>query len=452
LHASLHYTPTKGTSELVSKAQIGVSITSAPVTVELLGPENIVSGDLMEYIIDYKNQDNRPLQDAQIKITYPEGFEFASSEPFPSENKNVWYIGTVEPNVGGKIRIKGKMNGTEGQIKNTKVMIGHAGSSGDFAVYNQRERKTKIVAPALVIAQDVAGNPNKIVHAGETISYIIAYKNNSDLTLRDAIVTVSINGSVLDFSRLVLEKGSFDEKNGIITWKSSDAPGLGSIPPKGQGSIGFSIGVKSNIPINSPADKNLIISSSAKIDSPDIPTPIGANKVIGSNQLDLMLGTKVIFEQLGYFNDTQLPNTGPIPMEVGKETSFTLHWSITNVSNDISGGTVTSTLPSGVKWLGKIFPSNEKISYNERSNQLSWDTGPIAAATGILTPKKEVAFQISVIPQINEAGKKITLINETSFSTKDLFTGENINFSLKAKDTLLSEDSKMPGNSYEVIQ
>ena len=127
-------------------------------------------------------------------------------------------------------------------------------------------------------------------------------------------------------------------------------------------------------------------------------------------------------------------------MQVGLPTTFAVHWSVVNVSNDISTAKVISSLPSGLRWTGKIFPTNEKIVYNERTNQIIWDAGDISAATGVIIPPREVVFQVEITPQANQAGEPVNLINESTFSAKDTFVNQDITFKGEKKDTQLYED------------
>lgn len=450
LHGTLQYAPSNGTSSYEAKTQLGVNITSAPVIVDVMGPANMVSGDLVEYIVEYKNQDNRPLKESQVRVVYPEGFEFMGADPMPSENQKVWYVGTIEPNSGSRIKIKGKVVGLDGQTKTMVAELGHAGTNGEFALYNRREQRAKLTAPILRVAQRLEGKQNNIVQPGETLRYSVIYENTGDATMRDIIITFSLQGSVLDFAALNLQKGSYDSKGQMITWKPSDIPELGALGPKQTGSVSFTIPVKSIIPIGGPSDKNFVISSVAKIDSPDIKTPIAANKVIGTDNLDLKVASKVIFDNLGFYNDPQIPNTGPLPMEVDKPTSFTLHWAITNVSNDLSGAVIRSSLPSGMRWVGKVYPSDAGITYDERNNSVVWNIGDIAAGSGLLVPRKEVAFQVMVTPQGNQAGQKIQLLNESVFSARDVFTGEDVLLARPPKNTELVEDKGLTGIQFEV--
>jgi len=452
LRGEIHFVPSNGTAELSMSNQIGVNITAAPVFLGVAAPQQAVDGDGLEYVIDYKNLDVRRIGDVQIRVTFPQGFEMGSSQPASSEKNSYWYIGNLEPNQGGKITIQGKIKGNTNEAKGIIVSLGHMGNENEFIVYNKQELTTRIVSPVLSLVQTLDGKSGNVVVAGELLKYVVTYQNTGDIGLRDAIVTAEIKGSALDFSKINIEKGSYDSAKNLIIWKASDVPELANINPKAKGSVYFTIPVKAVIPVENKLDKNFVISSLAKIDSPDIPTPIDSNKIIGSNKLELKVASKVIFETNGYYSDAKIKNSGPIPLETGKETTFTIHWQIINVSNDISEAKVVSALPSGVRWVDQVFPPNEKISYNARTNQLVWEAGKILAGAGVLGLPREVAFQIGVTPQASQIGNALDLLKESVFTAKDDFVEQEIMLKNNMKSTILPEDKTVGFMNGKVIK
>jgi len=450
LHATLQYIPSNGSQQLETTNQFAVDITNAPVQLDVTLPETVADGDSVEYVIDYKNLDTQPLKNAQVRLDYPDGFTFSDSSPVPSEGQIAWYLGSLDSNQGGEIRIHGTMHGLADQTKALTVSLGHKGSDGQFALYNQRAESSKMIASLLTISQSLADSTGGVVRAGDTLKYVITYRNTSNLGLRNAIVTETLKSDVLDLSKLKTDSGALDSTKSVITWKASDIPQLANIPPQGSGTIQFSIPVKSIIPVVDTSSKNFTVNSVATIDSPDIPTLIGSNKIVSSNTLSLKLGSKVILDVTGYFYDTLLVNSGPLPMSIGKETTFTLHWGITNISNDLSSAVVTAPLPTGVRWIGKTTPSIETIAYDDRTNQLTWNVGNVVAGAGITSPKREIAFQVGVTPQPSQAGTAPILLNASTLAAHDEFTGKDITVSNLPIDTQLHWDTKMNSTQYSV--
>ncbi len=451
LRASMNYLVSGMPDKFHSSGQLGVNIDNAPLLLDVVAPREAADGDSVEYIIDYKNLDVRSLEGVQLRAEFPQGLQIISSNPNTSEGNNIWYIGTLESNEGGKVRIQGKISGNYDEGKSLKISLGKVGDDGNFIVYNQQVANTKIVASALSIKQSIRnGDAKGIIKAGNELSYVINYENNSDIGIRNAIVEVEIDSKIVDYSKISVKNGFFDESKKTISWKASDAPGLANIQPKGKGTLEFKVPIFKIIPVTSSGDRNLTVRTIAKIDSPDVPSLISQNKIISSNVLELKLGSKVIVETLGYYEDANIKNSGPMPLEVGKETTYTLHWTVFNVSNELQDVVLTSSIPTGYCWTGKIYPENEQIEFDERTNVIYWKIGGVNPGVGLLEPRKEVSFQIGVTPQSNQSGSVLILLNQGVFKAKDSFTNENIEIQIPQKDTQLFEDLSIPPKGYKV--
>jgi uncharacterized repeat protein (TIGR01451 family) len=449
LNAKLNYTPKNIESVFQKERQLGVEIKSSPLLLELETPFEVANGDRLEYLISYQNTSNQIFENIRIKADYAQGFAFDSADPAPSEGNGTWYLGTLNPGQSGKISIRGNLSGMKGDAQILKVSIGSFGD-GNFVVYSNREKVTRIVGSALTISQSVGSFRN--VNAGETIPYTIKYKNIGEVGMRNVIITLQIDSKIVDVSKLKLKKGYFNGANNTIIWKAPDYLELANLGPGQEGKIEFSMKLLDFIPVNSENDKNFTLKTVAKIDSPDIPTPIGANKIISSSELSLKLNSKIIFEVKGFYNDPNIPNAGPIPPKVGSETSYTIHWKVSNLFNNITDTKVSSFLPTGVKWTGKTYPEGENVKFNERTNQLTWDVGSISNGTGVITPAKEVSFQVSVIPQVNQVGTAVEILKPSALVAKDSFTDQEVKINVKEKTTTLSEDTAMDRFGYRVVQ
>ncbi|HPN54691.1 MAG TPA: hypothetical protein PLB52_02050 [Candidatus Moranbacteria bacterium] len=450
LYASIIFVPSNGNQELSMKNQISVRITAAPIDLNISVPEQAVEGYEMSYVIDYNNVNYDSVGDLLIKAEFPEGFRFNLAQPMPSEEETTWNIGSLSKGQNGKITIMGQLYGNNNEEKMVVFYLGRADDEGKFVAFNRQEGKTKIILPSLSIDQSVEtmkGPVNKIIKAGDVLKYKINYKNNEDIAIRDSVITAEIRGKVLDFSKIEIEKGFFDEKNKTITWKSSDLPELKSINPGGGGTLSFSVPVKSWIPVEGKMDNNYIVSSTLKIDSADIPLSNNGERIFGSNKLELALASKVLLSTKAYFEDSNIKNYGPMPMKIGSETTFAVHWRIDSISSKITNTKVVASLPTGVKWTGNTYPINEKITYNDRTNQLIWSVGDVEAGTGVfvenegvLIPAKEVVFQVAVTPQTNQAGEAIDLVNESVLTARESFVAQDLVVKGEKKDTLLPED------------
>ena len=444
LKAGIKYNPSGSSSQFIASGQLGISVDSSPVSVEVLAPQNVASGDEVGYLINYSNDGESKIQGLKIMVDYPNGFTFSSSDPKVSEGNNTWYIGDLDAGQSGKIVASGKLEGGRDQSRKVAVHIGTAQGT-NFVSLDDSDATTTITASPLAIAQTVNGSANLNVNAGENLNFTINYRNDGVIGLRDVIVKETIDSPVVDYKSLDAQGGSFDAASKTVTWKASDHPTLQNLQPGQSGTIGFSIKIKDAIPMNNANDKNYVVSSIVKIDSPDIPTPISMNKIIAGNVMNMRLNSKLLLNVTGYHRDPNITNSGPVPPKVGQDTTYTIHWIASDVSNDVSNATVDATLPTGVTMTGAVYPEGSRVTYDERSNSILWEIGNMGAGTGILSAPQEVSFQIKVTPSPNQAGKEIDLLKPSVFTAQDLFTGEKLSANAQGKNTSLPEDNSLYG-------
>lgn len=450
IKSDLIYKPSGSNSQFVAKNQLAVNINSSPVSLEIMAPQELVSGDAMDYEIKYINNGKEDFNNIKIKADYPEGFTFSKADPRNSEGNNTWHIGKILAGQSGKIVVSGKLEGNRDEVKNIIAYIGIS-ENEQFINYNEGKSSTAIIASPVIIEQTVNGVKETNIKAGDILKFVIRYKNDSAAGLRDVIITDKIDSPILDYSSLDLRQGAFDQNNKIITWKGADNSNLRFLGPGQTGEITFNIRVKPVVSAENANDKNFTLSSIVKIDSPDIKSSLQENKIIAGNSLNMKLETKLSLDVKGYFNDSVISNSGPIPPQVGKATTYTIHWKIANAFNDVSNAQVSAVLPAGATMTGNIMPNDGRLAYNSRNNSAVWEIGNLAAGAGILTPPKEVSFQIQITPAQNQLDSVVDLVGPAIFSAKDLFTNSDVFFIAGKKDTELREDSGI-GSNYKVVQ
>ena len=450
LRTSLAYEPAFFFGNFETNAQFGINVAVAPISFEVVGPQNLASGDVLDYLISYRNDGSDVMDGLWIKAQYPEGFKFLSSSPLESTDGNTWQIGNLAPGESGELVIRGQLEGGDGITRSAKISIGVV-SSGEFVSYNDENVDTQIISSRLVVSQTVNDKSQLNINAGEYLRFKIVYKNNSGIGLRDVILTEELASPILDYATLDTEKGNFDGARNMITWKASDIPAFKNLAPGASGEIIFSIKVKDIIPLDGNTKKNFAITSLAKIDSPDVPTPISTNKIISSNSLNMKLNSKMILSTSGFYNDAKIPNSGPIPPRVGQETTYTLHWKVRNVSNDINNATVTANLPTNAVMTGKIFPDDARINYNERTNSITWNIGKMDAGEGMSNTAPEVAFQVKINPSLDQFKRTVGLLGQSILSADDLFTKEKLSVTNDAKTINLAEDAALLAAGGEAV-
>ena len=430
LKMRLRYSPSNVNSQFEKEEQYGVSIASSVLTIDMLAPQQSANDDIVEYAIDYANRSDKNVTNIRVKVEYPDQFTFVSSDPAPSEGNSVWYIGSFDPGKQGKILVRGRLVGARDEVKKVKAMIGYFGGGSEFVAYSSSEQLTRIVTPPLSITQTVNGRRDFNANAGEVLAYEIAYRNDGNIGLRDAIITVKLDSEILNYRELTQERGSYDALNRVLIWKASDIAALARLNPGSNGVVRFSIPVLNPIPA-SVDGKNFSIQTTAKIDSPDIPTPVGANKIIASNTLLTKVNSLVGIKYLLAENDSVFTGRGPIPPVSDQETIYTLKFRLTNEYNDITKAKLTLKLPSSSRYLKQFAPDTEAVSWNERTNELVWDLATYRATRG---QSRELRFQVAVTPALGTVDTELQLVNSIVFTGTDQFTKQDVYIEHNAKD------------------
>lgn len=448
LKATFGFSPSGMSSRFEKDAQYGVTISSSPLVLEAIAPKEIASGNEVEYVMSYRNESDISFSNLRVKAEYPDGFRFNRSEPKSTEGDSLWRVGDLPPRASGEIRVKGILTGSRDQAKVLRASLGVLQGDDTFVAYDEKERTTRIVTPPLTIVQTVNGKTDLSVNPGDVLEYELKYMNEGTIGLRDVIITLEMNASLLDVTRLTLRGGSYDTARSVITWRASDIPELARLEPNRGGTVMFSVPVRKDIPVNTEAGKHLSIRTLAKIDSLDIPFSSPGNKVVSSNMLDVRIGSVVDFQVSGFHFDAALPNTGPLPPKVGQETTYTLRFKVTNFLNDISKAKVSMLIPTSVRYTGKRSPDTESISYNDRTGQLTWDIGSILGGG---ESSREVALQFSITPSPNQVGNAAPLLTNAVFEAEDVFTKDPIRIERGGKTTSLPEDKSIAIGAYVVV-
>jgi hypothetical protein len=428
LNAVLRYQPENFQSVFEKKSQLGGIIKTSALTISMLPMREASSGEQVQLEILLKNEGEEKFEQVQLKMEYPAGFSFLNADPQPEKNTQLWDFAVIGPGEQQKVVLKGSLEGVEGAVKNFKAIVGSNRGTGDLLVYNQAEAVTKVIAQRIQLEQTINGKKEVFANAKDVLEYRIKFRNNSNLPIRNLILRENIASPVLDKSKVLAEKGYYDSTADQIVWKASDVEALKVLNPGEGGEVTFQAYVLEKFPMQNDKDVNFVISSQAQIESMEIDSPLGQNKTIYSQKIDTKVNSKLILNVSGNYNDGELPNTGPIPLKVGQETTFTLRFNLLNTSNDLKNVVLTSGFPSGIKWKNMMFPQESGFAVNEQTNSVNWMIGNLPAGTGFINPVKVVAFQVGVVPSSSQVSQNIILLNPVKITALDAFTNQPVEF------------------------
>lgn len=442
--SALTYRTSDSGPQQTKETQEGITITSSKVNLLLSATRQAAPGDLIEYKLIINNATEDNFNGLEVHTTYPPGYQFNEASIPASENNTVFKLPTLISYGKAEFTIRGSITGSANEKKNFGAEIGYY-EAGKFIVLRKDSAQTEMITSPLIITQSIKGGVDSKTNStdpGSSVAIDLRYRNASNLPLRDAVVMVDIIGRAVDSQSIQAEKGHFDMKNSRVTWRAGEVPDLALLKPQAEGTLTLYFNVSPRVPSESLDDKNFSVTSVAQIDSPDVPTPIGKNKIISSDRITFKVNSKVIFDSKGYFNDDAIPNDGPLPPRVDKETTYTVHWRLQNINNDLKDAVVKASLPDYVVWKNNFYPSkSQQITYNERTKEVIWNLGFVPALTGTQLEAQEAIFQVSVTPQENQVGQELNLINESLFTAIDAFTGRQYELRGKPITTGMEDDA-----------
>jgi len=424
---SIRYQPKNLKAFYESESGFSTKIEEVAISFSFDFPSKIVAGKESEFSINYFSNLDAFVSDLRIKMDYPEGFEFISSDPVGIE-KNEWAIPLLNKAEGGRIKIVGRISGDVGSQKIFRANLG-IWLNGEFVYLKEIQRGIEITMPRLAIFQQINGMSDYTANPGELLHYEIFFRNIGSEPLENLFLVSQLSGPV-DFNTINLERGRASPQDKSIVWDWREVSSLQFLAPAEEGKVEFWIGVKqdwdkSDFEPNNSLIKNEISLSQVK------------------EEFKTKINSKLVLEQKGYFRENTFSNSGPIPPKVGEQTTYTIIWQVKNLYNNITNAKVQAKLPSNVKLTGNISPEEEKskFTFDSNSREAVWYIGDLT--TQVDNPQdiqKSLAFQISFVPNYDQRGLTATLINEAEIVGEDQFTELTIMSTSPSIDTGLPDD------------
>ena len=438
LQAVLSYKPQNTASTFENEAIKEVAINGSAISIDFKTPETVLPNVRNVYVIHYKNNTDEVFKNVSIEASYPQDFNFVSSDRVPAKSNNVWNLGDLNPNEEGNITVLGILRNTESA--NFELAIG-VRESDKFFKFSRSSAQINLAASPLQVDISVNNQPSITVNPGDFLQFKIGYKNNTSIALSDVVLKAKLDGLMYDFSSLKT-KGFYSGSDNTITWNAGNTAEFKNLEPAATGEVEFQITVKPRYVVRTFRDKNFLLQVLATMETPTVPPSLAVKLLSISSDLALKVNTKAELKTKGYYYDAVIKNSGLLPPKVGKTTTYTIHWQVTNHSNDLDKVIVKTVLPEGVSWLNKKAGAGvATLEYNDRTSELTWNIGKLPAGTGVLLDPYEVIFQVALMPSIKNVNTIMLVISDSNLTAEDVFTGINITATASALKTDMPDDS-----------
>ena len=455
--ATIFYSPASLVAEFKKKEEVEIRVKRPDFELTLEVPEKVFSGEEFDIKTLYERDDELPeTAEFEVHIDYPEGFEIERSNPEEidrtTDGVRFKNLGEVEKNGNGEVLLRGRVempDSSEFQIK-ARLVMKFFGEEYTFL----SETKNVLIEPSPLSFQVVLAEHGPVIKPDDQLTYVLTYKNNTEVALKDVVINAGLAGEMFDFSTLTTD-GRFNNFERAVTWDSSKLSQLREVRAGESGSVSFSVHIREKHPIQRLNDKNFILVVDARIESPTVPYLINSDKTLNTSRIENRVAGLIGIDVGGYFRDAKsgIVNTGPFPPRVGISTRYTIHWNVTNYGTDVDGIEVRAKLGEGVTFTGNTGGNTDNApKLDSSTGEVVWQVGRLLATTGVISEKPEAIFQVEARPSGANIGNYMTLIEETRITGRDEFTDITITGTDLPATTRLPDDNTVSQNDGKVIQ
>lgn len=451
--AILEYRPTNSSARFSKETRASLVLGSSPLGVAIDMPKDASVGQDMEVKVSYTSTADTAFLNTSLEVLYPEGFSFKSATPQPTKGNNLWNIGDINPNETRTITIQGSITGSVGESKNFSARLGEFEESTNlWNVYNETSRVIALRSSLLAVSITALHSENPVARQGMGVPFEITWRNNLPVVVKSALIEVDLSGTPLDYSSITVAGGQYDGARKKILFTPVTEPKFRFLEAGASGTLTFNAQVIRNLPIRSLVDKNFTFSARARMYSNNIPEGYEGVNITGEDSITVKIQSELSVSARATYFDGPIQNSGPLPPKVDQETTYTITWSLTNMSNDLENISVRTVLPVYAKWKKVIKPESENVSFDPDTNEVVWNAGTILAGAGYSRPAATLSFQIGVTPGINHLGNPVSLLPTTNAQGKDTFVNRDLRAKSSELNSEISTDTKANSSQFKVVQ
>ncbi len=451
INFTVQYSIEGGSAVFTKTKKFTLTLTNPPLSFTTTMLKETIPGQDFIVGVDIKSNSAAVVKDSLIKITYPTGYVFKKAVPPPSFGNNVWALGDLSLGDEKQIQITGTLLGESDQSKVFHVFAG-SGSSGDpltlGTLYADSQSTVTIKKPFLGIVTLVNNfnSENAVINANKQVEIDLQWMNSLTNKIIENQIEVSITGNIIDKNTVIPQMdGLYDSLKNTIFWDKRVISSLSSLAPGEKGTAKFLFSLKPFTSENIYKNPEITVTTRVqgkRIDENNVP-----DAVTFSSEKKIKVETLLGISSYGTYFGDPFANTGPIPPQVGNETTYTINWKVINTSNDVSNAVVTATLPVAVRFTGKIFPTGAPLTYNAVNHTITWKIGSIPSATGYAENEAEmVAFQVALLPGLSQVQTRPTLLSSAVITGTDKFTNTELSVTSADVTTVITKTDPGVGN------
>ncbi|MDE2011025.1 MAG: hypothetical protein KGJ90_05210 [Patescibacteria group bacterium] len=448
----------KGSSSSFTKEQTyAVLINSSPVNLTVTSFKEITSGQEFDMKVDVKSNTSDILKNVLVAASYPFGYTFVSSDLKPLPDNATWSLGDLPPGAEKIFTIHGKLEGENTDTRVFRFNVG-ARSNTDHSVigteFVSAEQDIAIQKPFMTVGISIDGDQSAAPATGsfnQPVRVDVSWFNNLPDAVSDAQITLKLSGTAYDRTLVQPGQGYYNSATDQIIWNQQTVPQLASVGAGESGTVSFSITPRdlslSGQPVVNPTLSFSAAVTGKRTQETGVPESLNsiAARTVRISTVPTLSGR--VARTIGPF-----VNTGPIPPKADQQTTYTVIWTIDNTTNIIDNAQVTATLPPYVTWTGNFSPQTEDVSFSSSTNSVVWNAGTVGTYTVGNGTRKELDFQVSVQPNVNQVNSIPTIVNDAAMTAMDDFTGQKLTATQSYLTTRFSTDPSYKNGMETVVR
>jgi hypothetical protein len=441
----------QGSNATFSKEKtFDVIIGSSPVLLNVNYPKEVNSGQEVTLSVDVTSNSSVPLKGTLVKIEYPYGFTYESSNIKPLRDNSVWNIGDLKNGDKKTLSVTGVIVGQNMEDRSFRISAGNqsSGASPDLDTVLAASTVTVGIRKAF-FDLEVLTPGGAVGTAGVSVPVILKWQN----TLPDKVVNnkvdVVISGNAFDRDHVTVgNNGFYQSVNNEVYWDKNTTSVLANLLPGDSGQVALNVASLPDSPQlhalrNPHIDLHVVMTGDR--------TGSDATQISSTQDFTIKIASQLGLTAKSFRSSGGFANTGPIPPKADTESTYTVTWTLANTTNDLSNGIVTATLPTGVVWKGQTSPGSEKVAYDPDTRTVTWSVGGISAGVGYGYAPRTVSFQVGITPSISQIGSSPNLVSVSRASAMDTYTAQTI-ISTADPVTTKYSDSNFVGGTEIVVK
>ena len=394
--------------------------TAARVRIQLDSPTaSVPNNSEVVLSLTFSNTSDREINDLRLRMRYPEGFSYSSSELCggnttqtcrvnPDDSNNIWNINNLPRLQEQKLKLRGTLSASSSGItRSFQADIEIKQSNNNYQSVATTSKDIAVEAKPLTVSTMISGKESDpTFQEGETLNFTITYENQGTTNVRGVEITGTVEdpASLLDWNTVQFNSGGRGTaQNNSVKWAGNNVSQLANLGVKNKGQLSFTLKVKSG------AD----FIKTFRPQSDYIIMPKVQAQAINVQQIQADGPEYLAKGDVGF---TQRIVSREIDGTQDNRRRFGVIWTITTKQNQVNQIQVRTrtSLPTSAWTPSSITPiaRASQLTYNPTNGDILWTVGNVQSYAGISNPIVTISFDLVVELGINENINQTQLLDQ----------------------------------------